>query len=448
MENKPRVLQFVPSFKMHDGIADETMTIHKLLQAAGYTSIIYSNAIVDHVPDVQSYKQYKSLPGDIVILHMSVADPVNDFVAKQTGKKIMIFHNFTPAKFFEAYETRIAKVLGDMDGELKNFKDKFDVVFADTNFNKGILEEFGYKNVKVLPIIYDNSRIKEIKLNEDLKNKIKARSKTNILFVGRVAPNKAQIDLVRSFYIYRKYYNKAATLYLVGNTHTSLSYLRELLFEIRSLKLEENVVVAGEVSTEDMYTYYSACDLFVSMSEHEGFFIPSLECFHFSLPMILYGTTASNETPGDAAAFVHKKDYGVIAEMINMLIEEARRARESAYAPYSRFKVGAAALGADGRIYTGCNVENIVYGLTNCAERTAIFKAVSEGVSQFKALAVFADTEEYCSPCGACRQVMSEFGKNIQVIRANKHGEYIINTADELLPDSFSAALPGKETLV
>jgi len=132
---------------------------------------------------------------------------------------------------------------------------------------------------------------------------------------------------------------------------------------------------------------------------------------------------------------------------ITMLIGAAREARINAYAPYSRFAVGAAALGADGKVYTGCNVENAAYGLTNCAERTAMFKAVSEGNRKFRAVAIYADTDQFCSPCGACRQVMSEFGRDLFVIQADNNGQYIINTIEELLPGVFSGELLGKETV-
>ena len=92
-----------------------------------------------------------------------------------------------------------------------------------------------------------------------------------------------------------------------------------------------------------------------------------------------------------------------------VLIEEAKKAREHAYAPYSKFQVGAALLAKDGSMFHGCNIENASYGLTNCAERTAFFKAISQGVTEFEAIAIIADTEMPISPCGACRQVMLEF---------------------------------------
>lgn len=126
--------------------------------------------------------------------------------------------------------------------------------------------------------------------------------------------------------------------------------------------------------------------------------------------------------------------------MSEKLLAEAMKAREKAYAPYSCFKVGAAVETADGQIFTGCNVENVSYGLTNCAERTAIFNAVASGYTELTALAVTADSDEPAAPCGACRQVMAEFGiKNI--IMGNLKGDRRECRMDELLPFVFKADL-------
>lgn len=122
---------------------------------------------------------------------------------------------------------------------------------------------------------------------------------------------------------------------------------------------------------------------------------------------------------------------------IQKLMDCAIKARENAYSPYSHFAVGAALLCEDGTLFEGCNIENASYGLTNCAERTAIFKAVSEGHTKFKVLAVVADTEGPCAPCGACRQVMAEF-KIPLIIMGNLMGNIKIVTIEELLPFSFS----------
>jgi cytidine deaminase len=118
------------------------------------------------------------------------------------------------------------------------------------------------------------------------------------------------------------------------------------------------------------------------------------------------------------------------------LIASAKAAREHAYAPYSNFKVGAALLGKSGRVYTGCNVENAAYGPSMCAERTAIFKAVSEGEREFEAIAVV--TENGVSPCGTCRQVMMEFAPDMTVFISNIQGNVRITTVRDLLPDGFT----------
>ena len=122
---------------------------------------------------------------------------------------------------------------------------------------------------------------------------------------------------------------------------------------------------------------------------------------------------------------------------IQKLMDCAIKAREKAYSPYSHFAVGAALLCEDSTLYEGCNIENASYGLTNCAERTVIFKAVSEGHIKFKALAVVADTEGPCAPCGACRQVMAEF-KIPLIIMGNLMGNIKMVTIEEVLPFSFS----------
>lgn len=127
---------------------------------------------------------------------------------------------------------------------------------------------------------------------------------------------------------------------------------------------------------------------------------------------------------------------------VEQLITTAQNMMNFSYAPYSHFTVGAALLATDGSIYTGCNIENSAYGPSNCAERTAIFKAVSEGNKSFKAIAIIGgpgkNPKDYCSPCGVCRQVMAEFcTADFTVIMAKSPTDYKIKTLGQLLPDSF-----------
>jgi len=126
-------------------------------------------------------------------------------------------------------------------------------------------------------------------------------------------------------------------------------------------------------------------------------------------------------------------------EKYNELVKRAFEAKEYAYVPYSKFHVGAAVKCKNGKIYTGCNIECASYGATNCAERTAIFKAVSEGEIDIEAIAVVGDSnEDYTAPCGICRQVIMEFGENIKVILAKTPKDYKIYNIKDLLPYAFS----------
>ena len=123
------------------------------------------------------------------------------------------------------------------------------------------------------------------------------------------------------------------------------------------------------------------------------------------------------------------------------LVTEACKAREKAYVPYSRFKVGAALLTKDGKIYHGCNIENASYGLTNCAERSAFFSALSDGcrAGEFVKLAVVGQTDDVISPCGACRQVISELGADCEIVLANLEGKMLKTNIQNLLPGAFGA---------
>lgn len=125
------------------------------------------------------------------------------------------------------------------------------------------------------------------------------------------------------------------------------------------------------------------------------------------------------------------------------LIEKAVAMLDMSYSPYSKFPVGAALECEDGAVYTGCNIENASYGLTICAERTAAFKAVSEGHTKFKRIVIAGRCEDYCWPCGACRQVLNEFGPDMEVICLNGKGEAAHTTLKELIPHAVDAIWLG-----
>ncbi len=126
------------------------------------------------------------------------------------------------------------------------------------------------------------------------------------------------------------------------------------------------------------------------------------------------------------------------------LIRRAREARSNAYSPYSGVKIGAAVLTRDGSIYAGCNIENSSYGLSNCAERTAIFKAISEGRRELVSMSIVGDSEDFTRPCGACRQVMVQFNPRLRIIRVGLDGYRSVTTAEKLLPEAFNPSSLAK----
>lgn len=124
-------------------------------------------------------------------------------------------------------------------------------------------------------------------------------------------------------------------------------------------------------------------------------------------------------------------------EIDEKLVAAAREAMKNAYSPYSHVRIGAAVLTGNGRIYSGCNIENASYGLSNCAERTAIFKAISEGARKLQAIAIVGENDNFTTPCGACRQVILQFNPKMRVIRLGLHGSRKVTSALALLPDPF-----------
>ena len=148
--------------------------------------------------------------------------------------------------------------------------------------------------------------------------------------------------------------------------------------------------------------------------------------------------TSNDEREGAAAGPRGREVITELSrELIGELREDARRAAGCAYAPYSHFHVGAAVLGEDGSIHTGCNVENASFGLTMCAERNAVGSAVSGGVRRLRAVAIYTPTASLNYPCGGCRQVLHEFGRGLEVHVFNQEGDHSVQRLDQLLPAGF-----------
>lgn len=196
--------------------------------------------------------------------------------------------------------------------------DKVDYCLAVSEFNKQNLRELGYKvPIDVLPVIIPFDDYKR-KPNQDILERYKD-GKHNIIFTGRVAPNKCHQDVIAAFACYKKYYDSKARLFLVGSYNETDTYYRKLKKYIELLGLDD-VVFTGHIKFEEILAYYSVADVFVCMSEHEGFCVPLIEAMFFGVPIIAYNCTAVPSTLGDAGILVDKKDSIETAALINKVI--------------------------------------------------------------------------------------------------------------------------------
>ena len=196
----------------------------------------------------------------------------------------------------------------------------FDYSLADSNYNKSELDELNYKNTMTLPILIPFEDYKKEPDKEVIKKYLDG--KKNILFVGRIAPNKAQEDIIKSFYYYKKYINKDSRLILVGNSNGFENYLELLKKLIKELELENDVVIIGHIKFEEILAFYKVADLFLCMSEHEGFCVPLVESMFFEVPILTYNSSAIKNTLGNSGIIVNKKDYFLIAELMNFVLSD------------------------------------------------------------------------------------------------------------------------------
>ena len=190
---------------------------------------------------------------------------------------------------------------------------------ADSKYNAEELMELGYKKIEVLPILisfddYEKEPKKEI--IEKYKD-----GKKNILFVGRVAPNKMHEDIIKSFYYYKKYINRNSRLILAGNSKGFEKYFELLKKLVDRLELTEDVIFTGHTKFNEILAYYRIADLFLCMSEHEGFCVPLVESMYFKVPILAYNSSAIKGTLNNSGVIVNKKDYFLISELMNLIIE-------------------------------------------------------------------------------------------------------------------------------
>ena len=314
--------QILPDIVFGDAISNHAVEIRDILHSWGYNSNIYALRIHPKMRKFsKSYSKYTEVSSheNILIYHASIGSDLFDFVINLPDKKILIYHNITPPKYFKGVNSTLEYLLEKGKIELKMFIDNVKLALGDSEYNKHELDELGFDRTGVLPIIVDFKKY-DLEPNRKIMDKYND-DYVNILYVGRIAPNKKYEDIIRTFYYYKNYINQHSRLFFVGSYMGMEKYYSQLIELIRRLHLKD-IQFTELVDLEELIAYYKLADVFISMSEHEGFCVPLLESMYFKIPIIAYNSTAIPYTLDKAGILVNEKNYEEIAETINLVVED------------------------------------------------------------------------------------------------------------------------------
>jgi glycosyltransferase involved in cell wall biosynthesis len=314
-----KVHQFATSLTYGDAISNEMMEIRALLRAQGYESEIFTRFFDPRMAsERRDYREYESHCSreNVVIFHFSIGSPVSKLFFRIPDKKIMIYHNITPYEFFldshrvltrECYKGRL---------EINLFVDKVDLALGDSEYNRRELERAGYARTGVLPLPLDLSAFDAE--GDPTVRALFPHDRFTLLFVGRVIPNKKFEDVIKTFYVFKRFFHSDARLILAGDFRGQERYYAGLLDLVRRLNLE-GVFFTGHIPFPELLAYFETADVYLSMSEHEGFGVPLLEAFYKRLPVVAYAAGAVEETLNGGGVLLRNKDYVASAAVIDRI---------------------------------------------------------------------------------------------------------------------------------
>lgn len=318
--NKKVINQITATMSIGDAISNEVLAIKKILDDMGIENKIYAENIDPRLKKyVNKYSDYKGNKNHVLINHFGIGSAVNDYVMDLKNEiKIIRYHNITPDNFFEGYNLVTGNLCRLGREQLKKSKGIYKYALAVSEYNKEELVDLGYKNIEVMPIIIALDDYKK-KPSSEILSKADKNIK-NIVFVGRVSPNKKQEDIIKCFYYYNKYFNNNSRLFIVGNYEGMERYQRQLSELVKKLNLEKNVCFTGHIKFEEILGYYSIADLFLCMSEHEGFCVPLVESMFFKVPILAYDSSAISYTLNGSSILIKEKNYIYIAGMMDYIL--------------------------------------------------------------------------------------------------------------------------------
>lgn len=319
----PAIHQLLSGYTHGDAISNHARLLRSVFRDWGHESDIHAaKAHINEklLGDAKTLADLKVAPTDVAVLHLSIGDPSNHVFRDLDCRKAIIYHNVTPPKFYRAVRPAIAKILERGYEEVKMLAGVADVNMAVSAFNAGELEAMGYANVQVVPLLVDLSRLDGPgdSRTENLYTEGEKADLTTIAFVGRIAPNKCFEDLVHAFYYYQRYVNPKCQFVHAGSAGNTELYKRMLVATVRNLGIRDWNFL-GPVSEAELRTVFRMADLFLCMSEHEGFCIPLLEAMQAQTPVLAYAAGAVPETLAGSGVLFHQKSWPDVAEMMGAL---------------------------------------------------------------------------------------------------------------------------------
>lgn len=312
--------QLLPAMSYGDAVSNSAINMMLHLRAKGIKSNIYAEHIHPKVSDFV-LPVSKISYNEPVIYHLAIGCDLAKQIPNFKNKRMILYHNITPSGYFRGYDEQSANLCEQGREQLTFLQPYIDFALADSEYNRSELELYGYKNSAVSPIII-NFEEYNIKPNGTLLNQLSSSKRSNdILFVGRLAPNKRQDDIIKAFYYYKKYIDNDSRLFLIGSYSRMERYYEELKGLVKELNLKD-VILSGHVPFDHILAYYHNADLMLCMSEHEGFCVPLLEAMHFNIPILTFKSTAISETLGNGGILFNEKDYRSIACTMNVILED------------------------------------------------------------------------------------------------------------------------------
>lgn len=320
--------QLLPSFAPRDAIGAHALQVQRVLHGLGVDSKIYvGDAHRDLRRSVQPYRELPAArPGEPtwLLYQCSTGSPVADWLLSRPERKLSNYHNITPAPFFEPWEPHVGAELLEARRQLDLLAPAIELGIADSAYNEAELQEVGYKATMVVPILLDTTTF-EHEVDQGALDRLQAagsRGGADWLFVGRVAPHKAQHDLIKAFAAYRATYDPQARLHIIGGS-SSHAYWTALERFIAALGLEGAIDLAGSIPPGELAARYRVADVFVCVSEHEGFCVPLLEAMHHEVPIVAYAATAVPETLAGGGLLLDDKSPVTVAAAVHRVLEDA-----------------------------------------------------------------------------------------------------------------------------